>query len=707
LLRECFKARSRVTALNVSNNELVAYTTRHHGVKIFSSLECSVKKNISIELLSYQTTAVCISKDSKLLAFCNANNIYVFDLASKILLHTIRTTSKKIELISFTPDSTYLITGDSEGRVLQYRYDGKSKLSRLCSFGYSTSKLSCKAINRYVSCFAFYNEYIACSGYGGVITILKMNSHTNKFNIAASKVRINVLRFLDAQRLISANADGLLQIHSLKKYQQTKKIDTPFININEILLMPNRDFVLVSGESNKLILVNTKTAKVVSTNYLEFKEEIQTIALTHDNNLLVVLVDNQFLKVELPSVEDIKSHLLYSTIDEALIMIDNEPMLQGTREHKRVEVMYEKLYAQAINALVNADKREAKSIIEMFENVESKRDEIGTILRDFEYYPRFKILFLDKKYALAYAMAQKHPALTHTRQYKKMEEIFKETFTFAQKQILIGREDIAKEILSVYANVLSKKPILNLVLKQNREFIEFLQAIELKNYTLIEKLIKKNEIFTQIPTYKLLKQNQAKILQDTSESIIKGDLLKAKSLLKTVVSTPDTQEEIELLHKKCQLTEKLYNAYAKNDFTECYEIVDTKAEMDDLELSHLLENHWAKIMLECEVHALRGNIKGIKNLLGDLIHIESRIAKIGDLIRLSFHTKIKILLAKKNFNSAQSIIYSYIDIFSNDDEILLLMKTYERVSSRKLAITLDSSKNVSRDSWIKSSLIMH
>ena len=702
----CYKARSEITALSVLEDNSFIFSTKIHGAKIFSHESCSATQNLSIELLGAKTTAVAFSQKSNLLAFANGNIIYVINTQNKMLLQTIRTNEGEINLLEFVPETKYLVTGTTNGRVMQYRYDGRSPLSRLCSFGRILKDRNSRVKTNYVSAFSFHKERFAVAGYGGLITVLKMNSYTNRHNITASKVRVSALCFLNDYKLISANIDGFVQIHSLKKHHSVKNIVTPFRNINTILVMPNPRYIMVSAEDKNLILIDTLSAKVVSPSYLKFKENVLQIKLTKDKNLIVVLQNRELLKIQLPTTEHLKTFLFRNELDQAYNLIEKDPMLQGTREHKRVEVMYENLYTQAVEALINSNTKEARKLMQKFSAIKSKKDDVNSIFKAFEHYPRFKTLYLEKKYALAYAMSEKHPALKRTKQFKIMEEVFKDAFTFAQKQILIGREDVAKEILSVYATVVSKKPILKLVLNQNKDFIDFLKAINEKNHLLVEKLVEKNQMFSQIPTYVTLKNSTQKSIDEIRKALDLGEVDNAIALIKQLLDAPNLKDELQELYKEAKLVQNLQDSYKDNDFKSCYQILDSTNSLHNLELSKLLEAHWSKLMNKCEESALIGDIKNIKNTLGDLISVKSRLGKIGDMLRLSFHTKIKALMAKRSFKSAENIIYSYIDIFGQDSEIFSIMKTYEKVTKSKLAITDAKYFSLPRDNWLNSSLIM-
>lgn len=293
-----------------------------------------------------------------------------------------------------------------------------------------------------------------------------------------------------------------------------------------------------------------------------------------------------------------------------------------------------------------------------------------------------------------------------TQPYKKMEEEFQRAFAFAQKQIKIGRIDVARDSLSMYTSVSSKKTIIKLLLNQNKDFLIFLKSLKAKNYKNISILIKKDETFTQLPHYQELLQEIENNLQDIKEDIYKSQIDEAIEKIKELQYLPHISDQLKDLYELANYTKMFLHGYHNNDFLSCYEAIDKSKPLDQLELSEMLEKHWHKLMDKCENLALKGDLKGIKEALAELISLKSRSAKIGDLLRLSFHTKIKQLLAKRTYSKAETIIYSYIDIFSFDTEIKALMKTYEKLSGEKLAIMDNQNLSKDRDAWLDSEFIV-
>ena len=151
-IQECQTAKSDITELEILNDSLGAYSTKLHGIKFFNPNECEIKKSITNVYLNHEVTCCTFSPDSKLFAFSNNRTIYFIDIKTKELLPSIQTENEDIEILKFDPSSTYIIAGTKNGRVLQYKYNNSSLLSRLCSFPYdrATHNLNPKENNNYV-----------------------------------------------------------------------------------------------------------------------------------------------------------------------------------------------------------------------------------------------------------------------------------------------------------------------------------------------------------------------------------------------------------------------------------------------------------------------------------------------------------------------------------------------------------------------------
>lgn len=703
---ECLRARGDIIAFQALGGDEIIYALQHKIIKSFSTLTCKVLRNISVEYLSNQTTALCFHKSLDLVALANGKTIYIISTKTKMVQQTIISYSGDITILHFVENSPYFIAGTTNGRVVQYRYDGKSSLSRLCSFPFN-NPIGRKVLGKnYVGAIDSNEKYVACSGYGGAITIIKLHSLTHKQTIQSARVRVKTLKFINDGLLISATIDSNIYFHDLTKYKHTKTITSPIGIISTIIPIPNTQYVMVSGESNKIALIDLELQKIVSNEFIKFDSGIKFFTLIEEDTVVAVLEDNTVEKTSFSELERFEELIQRSLYEQAFLLIEKNPLLKSTSAYKELEEIYNKLYMQALDAFLNANKQQAMVLLSQFSTIQSKKDDINLVLNSFEQYKKFHTLVLAKKYHLAYSISENYPALKRTYPYTKLENEFKKTFEFAQKQINIGRIDIAEEILSVYKSVQSKKILVKLLLQNNKDFFLFLNALKTKDYKKIALLIKKDDAFAQLPQYQdLLTQLQNK-LQKIKRDIYKADVTTAIEKIKQIQYIPQIREQLQELFELANNTKNLLRYYEENDFFNCYLLLDKSRPLEPLKLSKLLEKHWHKLMDKCENLALRGDLKGIKEVLEELITLKSRSAKIGDILRLSFHTKIKLLLAKRTYAKAETIIYSYIDIFGLDTEIKALMRTYEKLSQKKLAITTNQQLLKDRDAWLESEFIV-
>ncbi|QOY54650.1 hypothetical protein HUE87_12465 [Candidatus Sulfurimonas marisnigri] len=705
---ECQISKSNITSLKVLDNNNFAYSTKLHGIILIDLNKCETKKNITNKYLNPSATAHSFSPNSKIFAFTNNHMIYVIDIETNETLQTIQTPDEDITMLSFDSSSTYIIAGTANGRVLQYRHNKTSLLARLCSFPHNRSSiyLNIKDNEIFVSAFAFHKKMFASAGYDGAIFIIDLFSHSDRKIITHNRTRVETLCFADENTLISGNSDGTIDITSLGNTKVHKTINTPLSTVKHIILMPNPDYIMVAGRTNIVTIIDIKKLKITHNKYLELSSNIVKIDIANGEYLVVAQENNKIVIIELPSIAKLKSLITHNSLEDAYKLILKEPMLQGSYEHKALEDKFRDDYLYATKALINQNKILAVNKLEIYKNIHSKQNEIKNLFEAFANFERFNSLFLENKYALAYSMSSRFPPLKLTPQYIKMEQIFKVAFSNAQRHIARGDIDGAKALLYGYNTVISKKQIIRLILTQNKEFIEFLEAVKNKDFININRLININALFTQIPNYLLLNDEIEDKLENIKYNINIGEIDTAKKFICALENIPSVSKKVQMLDIECKNLLLLQAAYEINNFKSCYEILDSHKSLAQTELAILLEKHWSKLMHQCEEYALNGNIKDIKKTLGNLIGLSTRNNKIGDLIRVSFHVRIKMLIQTKNFGGAETIIYTYIDIFGIDSEISQIMKKFEKISSIKLAISQNQSDRRSRNSWTHSDIIM-
>src|SRR3989339_272519 len=461
---ECQNAKSNIIELKVLSDSLVAYCTEFHGVEIFDFNSCKIKKTIANHCLYLSMNICSFSPDLKLFAFVNNQVLCVSDMESNELIYTIEMHDEEIEIISFDLSSNYIIAGTKHGKVLQYKINSSSHLFKLYTFTCDRFDSKNNEIENFVTAFAFYEKKFACSSYDGTIFVTDLLTKTNKNLISSNKARITALCFLDENTLLSANDNGKVDIFSLNRENSFRSIATPILDIKQIIIMPNPNYIMISGNSNVTTIIDIKNFKIAHSKYIKFHAEINKIALLNNNSLLVALRINKILHVELPGITTLKSLILHNSFEKAFELIEKEPMLQGSQEHKKLEEMFQNSYEDALKALIDQKNILAIQILDAYKDIKCKQAIIRDLYHAFKYYPRFQELFLEKKYTLAYVISFKFEPLKKTPEYKKMEDIFKLVFLNAQRHVMQNNLSRAKDLLSEYSTVVSKKPLIKLLL---------------------------------------------------------------------------------------------------------------------------------------------------------------------------------------------------------------------------------------------------
>jgi len=697
-MHNCLKAPSQITQFTLLGDTL-AYSTKFHGLKVVSNKECDRILSFKHEFLNHETTALALSPDGKYLVFCTANRLYIIKLQTQKLLKSITSIEQTVISLHFDLSSNYIIVGTKEGRILQYKYSQSTLLARVISYKY-------KKINNMhgniLSSISFNDEYLISGYYDGTIDIVNLYTKIHIGSFKHANCSITTTCMINKKRFLSATSDGRIFIQDIGAQSIVKEITTPFVSVADLLLIPRSHYVLVVSSSDSISLLNLKKAKIEHIKFLTFKEDIYKVVVVNEAKLFVALKDNTILSVPLPSKEQLKSLILHNSLAEAFALAESNHMLYDTQEYSALQLQYKKAYLNAVEALINQNKNAALMLTDSFKNIPSKKEEIKLLYSAFEHYPRFQTLFLEKKYALAYNLSAKFPALQLTHQYRKMEKIFKEIFLNAQRHILLGNKEHAVALLNDYITVTAKRDLIKLILNDNRLFVEFLKATQEKNFTKVNELVQQKPLLSQIPTYKILEDSMDVTLSNIELKIRDGDIEEATREIELLKNLPYAR--IATLKETALHYQRLQDVYDENNFKACYEVLDSHPNLNNTKLGEMLNKHWIKIIQKCEEFALAGNIKGVKTTLKELLSLQSRKDKVGDLLRVSFHVKIEQLLAAKKFNSAQNIIYSYLDIFGSDSEISSLMKLYEDISSKKLALT--QNIKISRHNWLNSEIIM-
>lgn len=672
------------------NNNIIALYTSSKEIKFYSADGCA--KEIYYQHLDLGISCIAFSLDSKLIAFSEKNIIHIIHTRSEQHIQTIKLDDEIIDKLEFDLESRYIIISTASAKLYQYRYNKSYPITREWIAP--------------VSYMVFYKQNIAIGCENGSLFVRNLYSRVNNIVIHNGNSPINSISYVDDTKILTGDSKGDIYLNSFDKKKYIKKIETRFTKVTQINLIPKSNYMIVAGDSNYISLYDIKKFKLICSKYIEFDDIVKNIEVVDRYIILVTLQNSSIKRVELYNPKELDSLIVNNSLDAAFKLAEQGFILKETDEYKRVESAYDTIYDKATQLLVNGNIDKALEITNQFREIKSKKQDIETLFKAFQHYPRFKILTKEKNYLIAYSMSNKFPALQKTIEYKEMENRFKLAFKHAQQMILSRDYEKAKTVLSEFIIVTQKRDIIKLMLDNNEIFIEFLRAIESDDFQKIYKIVKTDVTFLKIHDYKIVEKKIELILKKIQNDIKVGDIESAYKRIDKLKDIDYIDSKISKLIDDCQKVKKLKDAYERDDFISCYELLDKHFSLNNTELAFFLHKHWKKIIYKCEDFALNGDLEELKNTLGELISLGTRREMIGNLFRICFYVQIDSFKNKKDYKQSETLIYLYIDIFGLDDEIITIMGEYEFDSKTKLAFTQNQNKKVDRDSWIYSEVIM-
>lgn len=687
-LNNVIKRDEEIIELKYIDESSIAYSTKSQGIVIVNINKHKQMLNLKTNTQKSSFFLFDLSHNKKRLAYVSDGYIYVLDTtfeddekyfrSAKVIIKIA--INYKATVMKFDPTSNFILVGTEDNIVYQYRYNSLYIISKYHLF--DNSKKRTKGI----SALTFDEDILYISGNRGDLVAVNIYSKIAKNLFTKESTSINEILLQGKEKLLTVHANGDLRIVSLQEPKKYELLDTIFTHINQIIYMTNKKYILACGDSPYISLIDIENKKVLAARYMYFDDDVKSMLLVSEYVLIVLLVNNTIVRVDIPTPRDLQSHILHNSLNEAYDLVKKEPMLLESDEYKSLESRYQELIKRVISEIPNQNKAYAQQTISFFEGVRSKRDEITLILRAFDSYQQFQNYFYQQEYATAYNLADRFPALKSTREYIKMESIFKQTFQKVQEYLLKGKKAEAHSLLREYMTAASKKAMIRLFLNHEQEFLKYLDVIKSKDVVQLKLIAQDDPAFSKYLEYLNIDLEDNKLnksLVVLKKYLDNGEMKKAQTLLNRL----DTKENvISLKSYKAQLnvTEELYDAYRAKDYHKCYELIDAYDFLQRNKLTQFLERHWKKLLLNAQKYALNGDVKIVQHSFSNFKDLKRRQEKMNEMIKLAFYVEIVSLLELKSYNIAKTFIDDYISLYDYDEMLKPLIERFNIAAEEQI-----------------------
>ncbi|MDB2562615.1 hypothetical protein N9X61_03310 [Sulfurimonas sp.] len=578
----------------------------------------------------------------------------------------IELNKRDVSYARFSNNADILLIGGEDGRSCFY--DLRSK--RSC--------FSLEARSDFISSAVFSNDdKLVCIGaYDKAIKIHDIDKHKVIAEVDVSDTPEDLV-FLD-------NMSGVIGITRDRKIFLYSINDDTLIYANMLfaewptsIVKVGHQHILIGTKGDILYILDIKDLSLVRRFRIK-NFGIKTLK-TYENKLYIGYSSGE-LKI-------IDMNYMYDTFEESLKMnkfakatsLMKENIFLMTKEiTQKYDNIWEQVLDMAKDVLLMKDLEKAQRMVKPFLWDKRKKDQFEALQVNIGDIKHFESLVTQGSNVLAFKFADEKTHLQEHKQYLVIEADFNKKFHLAKS--LFAKDtnpDIqsAKNIITPFLKIESKKPLINNLLTNYKIFSRSLRLIKSRNFKVYFRLVEKNEFLKDEHLYPKIVEigNQAYSKLLTMEQ--EGQYEKASQVadyLEDFIPFNQSVDDIrDIIDSKMYLQQLIRD----DNIKKIYQVVSQSSE---LELTPMF-NEYHKIFEakkeEANLFAHQGNSPKVKETLENHLEIQYLINSIAMIFKLSYLVEIELVMESSPHSiNMHATMERYAMLFGIDDELDLLAK---------------------------------
>lgn len=687
---------SPIVTIQTLQEPLLGIVTASHEIFLYNTQTQETEKIVRLNLQSKNKILYAFNPRHMRLIFGDTagTTLHMVDLQQKKVVNKFELNQQSPDVLTFSPDGAYLLCGTNQGRVFLWRVESNTLIARLHSYPEYTS-LYTKPKNNGVYALAFQGEWLATSGYGGSAVITNYQSQTKTKRFHPGHINNSALLFYK-NSLIVGNISGTILKIDREGRHTNHRLSTSLGRISALYRVGPEPYFLAVGERSYISLINGETMRIIKDKYIELSHPITSVCIGQNQKLYASTSTGEFFSFDLEPLNHLESLIATGSYAEAYRYCEEEPLLKESSPHSLLESLFHQEMHIAKKALENGEIAQAKTILKPFSSVKSK--EITALLTAFSQLDKLKYLFEHQKIPSFYGLVEQYPALSATKLFIQVEQLWSDKFIKAQKLMFLNKPKEALNELNLYANVNSKRPLIQLLFHHIDIFRLYSKSLQASDYAQINELTYRYPALRKLPSYIELINEVGELPGAITKALQAKEFNHASLLLYELHGIVQMKEEYASLAHFYSLAENLNHEIVHSHWRSAYHLLDSNPELLILSWAQEIENRWNEILRRCEKYAIRTDISSIKNELGNLINLPYRHERIGDIFRTGYQIELKRFM-KTNPKAFGEGINNYCEIFGMDTELDSLMQHAKR---NQINLTLDSLQlhPKKRDHWL-------
>jgi len=621
----------------------------------------------------------------------------VWDLENKKLLYTLGWHKGDVLSVAFDKEDKYLITGGEDGRSYIWSMQtGKMVTALPPHADYITS-----------TAFSLNGLWAATGSYDKSVTITNISSMEVSYRKRVHKSAVVVLKFLQHQKLLSADKMGELVLWNYPKGQVFKRLAGMVDRVLDAITDKEGKYLFtIALNYRKINLYMLESGELVSDEFIKMIKMPRSLAYINDKHyLLVGTFDGKLYVYDLFADEKkLKKMIEINDFEGAYKLIEKNPFVKNTKAYEALEEKWEKILSLAKRKFEKGEINVARQLLAQFLKIPAKRVIVQSLFNDFSEFEKFKKAVNSAKYPLAYSLAAKYPQLKETVYYKKMEDEWNKLFNIAKKLIFQkGKKDEVRELLKPFRGVSEKTPFIQMLFNDKDLYLDYMQKLKERKFKEFFDLTNRFAFLTYSSEYKKAVEFGNTLLEKAKELLKKGEYEKVMGIINMLEQFPMYEEETQALKYNAEVLWKFNKALAYGEMDKVEELVKEYPFLEDVLGYEQIQQEWRDKLSEAEIFAASGDVEGVLNTLKDYIDVKDKVMKIAQVLKSAYLHQIIALLGnaikgKKVDKFFEKAVRNYIKLFGFDMEISDLIQKAKKL---KMEFNLDNLIEGDLTKWKK------
>ena len=279
----------------------------------------------------------------------------------------------------------------------------------------------------------------------------------------------------------------------------------------------------------------------------------------------------------------------------------------------------------------------------------------------FEDEKKLKEFIDNNEYEKAYDLINQNPFLKRTKTYEALEEKWNKLLVLAQKKFEKGETDIAKQILSPFLKIPSKRSLVQSLFNDFSEFEKFKKAVLSHKYPLAYSLVAQYPYLKNTIYYKKMEDDWKKVFNEAKKLILtKGRDDEVRELLKPFRGVTQKTPFIQSLFNERQLYLILAQKFQKKEFTDFFNLINRYPFLTESDEYKKVVKYGESLKQKAYELLKQGEYKKVLNIVEILkqfpmFHEEAEDLEKKAKILLTFYR----LLAAKDLHAIEKYVIEY------------------------------------------------